>query len=119
MRNQPVFSLVQQGWRGSPRTFFGLSFSIGAIMAFIQLPSQSSTSKKNDFLRDLVVKRRRVVRLMGEFLSEFSGWLWGNLLYLLLGGGAFFALTPHNERSTRQGDGLEKKPSSVSHQSSV
>ena len=28
---------------------------------------------------------------MAEFLSEFSGWLWGNLLYLLLGGGAFFA----------------------------
>jgi AGCS family alanine or glycine:cation symporter len=28
---------------------------------------------------------------MAEFLSDFSGWLWGNLLYLLLGGGAFFA----------------------------
>ena len=29
---------------------------------------------------------------MAEFLSSFSGWLWGNLLYLLLGGGLFFAL---------------------------
>ena len=43
-------------------------------------------------MRDLILKRRRVVGLMGEFLSEFSGWLWGNLLYLLLGGGALFAL---------------------------
>ena len=31
---------------------------------------------------------------MGEFLSEFSGWLWGNLLYLLLGGGALFLFFP-------------------------
>jgi len=53
---------------------------------------EPSTSKKNDFLRDLILKRRRVVGLMGEFLSDFSGWLWGNLLYLLLGGGALFAL---------------------------
>ena len=29
---------------------------------------------------------------MAEFLSSFSGWLWGNLLYLLLGGGLFFAV---------------------------
>ncbi len=29
---------------------------------------------------------------MAEFLSSFSGWLWGNLLYLLLGGGFFFAV---------------------------
>ena len=29
---------------------------------------------------------------MAEFLSLFSGWLWGNLLYLLLGGGFFFAV---------------------------
>ena len=29
---------------------------------------------------------------MAEFLSSFSGWLWGNLLFILLGGGAFFAL---------------------------
>jgi AGCS family alanine or glycine:cation symporter len=29
---------------------------------------------------------------MAEFLSSFSSWLWGNLLYLLLGGGLFFAL---------------------------
>ena len=30
--------------------------------------------------------------IMAEFLSSFSGWLWGNLLYLLLGGGLFFAV---------------------------
>jgi AGCS family alanine or glycine:cation symporter len=29
---------------------------------------------------------------MAEFLSSFSGWLWGNLLYLLLLGGFFFAV---------------------------
>ena len=29
---------------------------------------------------------------MAEFLSLFSEWLWGNLLYLLLGGGFFFAV---------------------------
>ena len=29
---------------------------------------------------------------MAEFLLSFSGWLWGNLLYLLLGGGLFFAV---------------------------
>ena len=29
---------------------------------------------------------------MAEFLSSFSGWLWGNLLFILLGGGGFFAL---------------------------
>ena len=29
---------------------------------------------------------------MAEFLSSLSSWLWGNLLYLLLGGGLFFAL---------------------------
>ena len=29
---------------------------------------------------------------MAEFLSSFSGWLWGNLLYLLLGGGFFFSV---------------------------
>jgi len=93
-------------------------------MAFIQLPSQSSTSKKNDFLRDLVVKRRRVVRLMGEFLSEFSGWLWGNLLYLLLGGGAFFALFSRFSPFRYLGHGLsllmgkdkeEDAPGEVSH----
>ena len=30
---------------------------------------------------------------MSEALYEFSGWLWGNLLYLLLGGGLFFAVS--------------------------
>ena len=55
------------------------------------MSSQSRTSKKSDFWRDATVKRRRL-EVMGEFLSEFSGWLWGNLLYLLLGGGALFAL---------------------------
>ena len=29
---------------------------------------------------------------MSETLYELSGWLWGNLLYLLLGGGFFFAV---------------------------
>lgn len=29
---------------------------------------------------------------MSEFLLQFSGMLWGNLLYLLLGGGLFFAI---------------------------
>lgn len=42
-------------------------------------------------MRDLFIKRRRL-EMMGVLLSDFSGWLWGNLLYLLLGGGAFFAL---------------------------
>jgi AGCS family alanine or glycine:cation symporter len=32
---------------------------------------------------------------MAEFLSSFSSWLWGNLLYLLLGGGLFFAVFSH------------------------
>jgi hypothetical protein len=35
---------------------------------------------------------------MAEFLSSFSGWLWGNLIYLLLGGGLFFALSHHQFR---------------------
>ena len=30
---------------------------------------------------------------MADLLSSFSGWLWGNLLYLLLGGGLFFAVS--------------------------
>ena len=29
---------------------------------------------------------------MSEFLLSFSSWLWGNLLFILLGGGGFFAL---------------------------
>ncbi|MDG1138274.1 MAG: alanine/glycine:cation symporter family protein [Opitutales bacterium] len=29
---------------------------------------------------------------MSEFLSSFSSWLWGNLLFILLGGGVFFTI---------------------------
>ena len=85
---------------------------------------EPSTSKKNDFLRDLILKRRWVVGLMGEFLSEFSGWLWGNLLYLLLGGGALFALfskfTPfrylgHGLRLLLGKEKEEDAPGEVSH----
>ena len=35
---------------------------------------------------------------MADLLSSFSGWLWGNLLYLLLGGGLFFAVSHHQFR---------------------
>lgn len=85
---------------------------------------EPSTSKKNDFLRDLILKRRWVVGLMGEFLSEFSGWLWGNLLYLLLGGGALFALFSQFTPFRYLGHGLrlllgkekeEDAPGEVSH----
>ena len=61
---------------------------------------------------------------MGEFLSEFSGWLWSNLLYLLLGGGAFFALLSKFVPFRHLGHGLrlllgkekeEDAPGEVSH----
>ena len=60
---------------------------------------------------------------MAEFLSDFSGWLWGNLLYLLLGGGAFFALFSKFSPFKYLGHGLrlllgkeeEDAPGEVSH----
>ena len=60
---------------------------------------------------------------MAEFLSDFSGWLWGNLLYLLLGGGTFFALFSKFSPFRYLGHGLrlllgkeeEDAPGEVSH----
>ena len=61
---------------------------------------------------------------MGEFLSDFSGWLWSNLLYLLLGGGALFALFSRFSPFVYLGHGLsllfgreqeEDAPGEVSH----
>ena len=44
---------------------------------------------------------------MAEFLSLFSGWLWGNLLFILLGGGAFFALFSRFSPFRYLGHGLQ------------
>ena len=44
---------------------------------------------------------------MAEFLSSFSGWLWGNLLFILLGGGAFFALFSRFSPFRYLGHGLQ------------
>jgi alanine or glycine:cation symporter, AGCS family len=44
---------------------------------------------------------------MAEFLSSFSGWLWGNLLFILLGGGVFFALFSHFAPFRYLGHGLQ------------
>ncbi len=43
---------------------------------------------------------------MGDLLSSFSGWLWGNLLYLLLGGGLFFAVFSRSSPFRHLGHGL-------------
>ena len=61
---------------------------------------------------------------MAEALSDFSGWLWGNLLFLLLGGGAFFAFVSRFVPFLHLGHGLrlllgkakeEDAPGEVSH----
>ena len=44
---------------------------------------------------------------MSEFLSSFSGWLWGNLLFILLGGGGFFALFSRFSPFRYLGHGLQ------------
>ena len=44
---------------------------------------------------------------MAEFLSSFSGWLWGNLLFILLGGGGFFALFSRFSPFRHLGHGLQ------------
>lgn len=44
---------------------------------------------------------------MTEFLSYFSGWLWGNLLFVLLGGGGFFALFSRFSPFRYLGHGLQ------------
>ena len=44
---------------------------------------------------------------MAEILSSFSGWLWGNLLFILLGGGGFFALFSRFSPFRHLGHGLE------------
>ena len=91
LRYQPVLNRLQQGCNGSPKTFLGSLFLIGEIMDFIQSSQVESTSNKENFLRDPGYKTGRVSGNV-ETLYELSGWLWGNLLYLLLGGGFFFAV---------------------------
>ena len=44
---------------------------------------------------------------MAEFLSSFSGWLWGNLLFILLGGGGFFAVFSRFSPFRYLGHGLQ------------
>jgi hypothetical protein len=47
-----VFNRVQHGCKGSPNTFLGPLFSMGAIILTFNLPLKDGQARKRNFLRD-------------------------------------------------------------------